>query len=322
MPKVARKVSRTRRTRHTTRPQLGLVCITHSEECRFRTVTRSRYLAMPDDAARRAALETLYWANLARLHGAISFCRRNDIRLYRATSGLFPMSDDALGTAVLESLAANLSSIGRRVRRLGIRVVLHPDQFVVLNSESASVAATSRLILEKHGRAFDLLKLPRSPWSAMIIHGGKSGRGDELIRAIRDLRPSVRRRLVLENDEYAYGAAEILDVCRRAGVPMVFDCHHHVIKEQLDSYEHPNVRRFTRAARDTWPDPSWQLVHVSNGAAGFRDRNHSEFIDAIPSAYAAVPWIEVEARGKERAIDRLRVDLAEHFAGKRLHRVT
>src|SRR5215218_1305749 len=262
-------------------PHLGLVCITFSEQCRFRTITRTRFLSL-DEAEQRRTLESLYWDNLSRLHAVLSFCDRHDIRLYRATSGLFPMSDDPLGTAVLESLAASLSSIGRRVKRLGIRVVLHPDQFVVLNSESPAVAATSRLIMDKHARAFDLLGLPRSPWSAMILHGGKGGRGDELVRVIRDLPANVRRRLVLENDEFTFGAAEILDICRRAKVPMVFDCHHHVIKEKLDSYEHPSVARFTRAARPTWPDPSWQMVHLSNGAGSFSDRNHSELITSEP----------------------------------------
>ena len=38
----------------------------------------------------------------------------------------------------------------------------------------------------------------------------------------------------------------------------------------------------------------------------FRDRNHSDYIDAVPRAYAKVPWIEIEARAKERAIARLR----------------
>src|SRR5688572_21018288 len=223
-------------------PHLGLVCITDSERYRFRTITRTRFLTL-DEAAQRRALEALYWDNLARLHAILSFCHRRDIRLYRATSALFPMSDDPLGAAVLESLSANLASVGRRVKRLGIRVVLHPDQFVVLNSDSPTVAATSRVIMDKHARAFDLLGLPRSPWSAMILHGGKGGRGDELVRAIRTLPPSVRGRLVLENDEYTFGAGEILEICKRAGVPMVFDCHHHVIKEKLDSYEHPSVAR-------------------------------------------------------------------------------
>ena len=289
------------------RPRLGLVCITSSDECRFRTITRSRFLSLPEDD-RRAALERVYWENLDRLHWTLGFCARRGIGLYRVTSALFPLSDEPPGGDVLSGMAAMLSSFGRRAGRLGIRVLMHPDQFVVLNSESAAVAATSRVILEKHARAFDLLGLPRSTWAAVIIHGGKSGRADELVDAVRSLPEGVRSRLVLENDEYAFGAAEILDVCRRAGVPMVFDAHHHVIKEKLASYEHPSVAAMVKAARATWPDPAWQVVHLSNGKDGFLDRQHSDFIASVPSAYAAAPWIEVEARGKEMAIERLRAD--------------
>jgi UV DNA damage endonuclease len=287
-------------------PEFGLVCITDSEECRYRTLTRSRYLAMRDDAERTAALERLYWDNLARLHATLTFCARRRIRLYRVTSALFPLSDEPVGEAALRSLSANLSSVGRRARRLGIRVLMHPDQFVVLNSESPSVAATSALILRKHALAFDLMGLPRSAWSPLIIHGGKSGRAKELVAAIRALPPNVRRRVVLENDEYAFSAKEILAVCRAARVPMVFDAHHHVIHEVLSSYAHPSVARYTRLAGDTWPRKNWQIVHLSNGAEGIADRNHSDLIRDVPPAYARVPWIEVEARGKERAINDLR----------------
>jgi UV DNA damage endonuclease len=295
------------RSTDATGPELGLVCLTHSPECRYRTLTRTRYLSL-SPARRRDALERLYWDNLGRLHGALSFCRRRGIRLYRVTSGLFPLSDQGAGRDVLAGMAALLSSVGRRAERLGIRVLMHPDQFVVVNSERAAVRHASAAILEKHGLAFDLLGLPRSPWAAIIIHGGKSGRSDELVDAIRRLPPSVWQRLALENDESAYGSAEILDVCRRAGVPMVFDAHHHVIKERLETYEHPSVADMTRAAGGTWPDPSWQIVHLSNGRDAFADRRHSDLIARVPSAYAAVPWIEVEARGKELAIEQLRAE--------------
>jgi len=216
------------------RPHLGLVCITYSEECRYRTITRSRFLATGAEERERALL-ALYWYNLARLHWAITFCHRKGIRLYRVTSGLFPMSDEPQGEQVLRGMGANLSSVGRRVERLGVRVLGHPDQFVVLNSESPEVVRTSLKIMDKHALAFDLLGLPRSPWSALILHGGKAGRGDQLVAAVRDLPEPVRSRLVLENDEHAYGADEILDICRRAEVPMVFDAHHHVVREKLDS---------------------------------------------------------------------------------------
>lgn len=283
-------------------PNLGLVCLSSDEQCRFRTITRSRYLALPEPE-RDLQLRTIYWDNVQRLHWTLGYCARRNIRLYRATSALFPMSDEPHGEATLRGIASMLSAIGRRAAALGIRVVLHPDQFVVLNSDNANTRATSIKILEKHALAFDLMGLPQSAWSLMNIHGGKAGNGDALVDILKSLPPSVRDRVTLENDEYSYGAEEILDICRRAGVPMVFDCHHHAIKDGLDSYDHPSVARFVKLSRETWrPHEAWQLAHVSNGETAFLDRYHSERITMMPKAFRDVPWIEVEARGKEQAI--------------------
>jgi UV DNA damage endonuclease len=183
---------------------------------------------------------------------------------------------------------------------------MHPDQFVVLNSDSPQVIVNSIGILRHHARVMDLLRLPRSPWAAMTIHGGKGGRGDRLVQTVRALPDGIRLRLVLENDESAYGAAEILDVCRGAGVPMVFDAHHHLVHDELPDYGHPSMRKMTLAARRTWPKPSWQLVHISNGRERFDDPRHADFITTMPPAFHDVPWIEVEAKAKEQAIRALR----------------
>lgn len=296
------------RPRRLRAPQLGLVCMTFSEQCRFRTITRTRYLGLAE-AERQHTLEELYWANLNRLHGAISFCVHQGIRLYRMPSSLFPMSDESIGERVLRSFATLLSAVGRRAERAQLRMVMHPDQFVVLSSENDAVVRTSISILSKQALAMDLMSLPRTSWSTLIIHGGRAGRGDELVRVIEELPDPVRLRLSLENDEYAYSAADILDVCKRAGVPMVFDNLHHVIREKLDSHDDPSIARFVKLARSTWPDPSWQLVHLSNGAEELRDQRHSHLIRDWPSAYATVPWVEVEAKGKEQAIADLRARL-------------
>jgi UV DNA damage endonuclease len=284
---------------------LGLVCVPFDQCVRFRTITRTRYLSLADGARHRALLD-VYWDNLGRVHQMLTLCDRLGIRLYRMPSSLFPMSDEPLGTRILHDMAHNMSGVGRRADRLGIRILIHPDQFCVLSSESPAVVRTSVTILKKHALAMDLMGLPQTPWACMLIHGGKAGRGDALVRAIAKLPDNVRSRLCLENDEYAYSAGEILDVCRRAGVPMVFDNHHHVIKENLDSFDHPSLSAMILGAAATWPDPAWQVVHLSNGKAGFRDREHSQLIDQIPPAYRGVPWIEVEAKGKETAIAALR----------------
>ena len=281
------------------------MCLSSDGQCRYNAITRARFLSL-GPGQRPEELRRIYWQNIQRLHWTLGYCARRDIRLYRVSSAIFPLSDYKTGDKILKSMSQALASVGRRAGRLGIRVVIHPDQFCVLNAERAKVCRTSVTILEKHALAFDLMGLERSPRNLMNIHGGKAGRADELVAQIKDLPDGVRSRLTLENDEYSYGAQDILDVCRRTGVPMVFDCHHHVIKEGLDDYNHPSVAEFTRLAAQTWPDPAQALYHVSNGETAFRDRYHSEFITMMPTAFRDVPFLEVEARGKERAIAALR----------------
>jgi UV DNA damage endonuclease len=288
-------------------PRLGLVCITHSDEVRYRSLTRKRLLQFDGDEQKRM-LRSLYADNLTRLNRALDFCAAHELRLYRMTSGLFPFADDEAGADVLEELGSEVGRTGRRATELGIRLVLHPDQFVVLNSDSPQTIANSVKILETHARVMDTLEQPRSPWALIEIHGGKGGRAARLVEQIGRLPEAVRSRIAFENDEYIYSAAEILEVCRGAGVPMVFDAHHHVVHEGLDSYDHPSVAELVEAARETWPVPDWQLVHISNGRESFGDRRHSDLIGTMPAAFRCVPWIEVEAKHKECAIERLRSD--------------
>jgi UV DNA damage endonuclease len=288
-------------------PELGLVCITFDKQVRFRTMTRTRYLQLSLEQ-RESGLREIYQHNLQRLDTALSFCQDNQIRLYRMTSALFPLSDmeDEIGANILEEMSVELSKIGVRAEKLGIRMVLHPDQYVVLSSDSPDIVQTSIKILSRHARTMDLLGLPRSPWSLMNIHGGKSQRSEQLIKVISELPATIKSRLTFENDEYAYSASEILTVCQQTGVPMVFDAHHQICHENLDSYDDPSVAAMFYAARETWENPDWQLVHISNGETAFKDRKHSDMITAMPSVYHQAPWIEVEAKHKDKAIKDLR----------------
>ena len=186
---------------NTIKNNLGLVCITHSEEVRYKTVTRKTLLSL-EEAAQIEKLRSIYTENIARLRKAIKFCLGNNINLYRMTSNLFPFSDEEMGARVLDEFTDELAEIGTHALEKNLRLVLHPDQFVVLSSDSESVVANSVKILKMHARTMDLLKQPRSEWAAMTIHGGKSDRADRMVENIGKLPEEIRNRIVLENDEY------------------------------------------------------------------------------------------------------------------------
>jgi UV DNA damage endonuclease len=296
-------------------PNLGLVCITVSNEVRYRTITRKRLLSFPLHE-QSELLGELYLHNIGTLWRAIDYCSERNIRLYRISSQIFPFADEPVGIEMLGRLQDELREAGKLANARGLRLVIHPDQFVVLNSESPQVVQNSLKILAMHARTLDYLEQPHSPWSPLEVHGGKGKRSQELIAAIGDLPPNIRTRLALENDEYIYSAAQILEICRAAEVPMVFDAHHHVCHEKIESYDDPSIARFVEAAATTWPKAEWQLAHISNGREFFTDRRHNELIIEMPPAYRHIPWIEVEAKGKELAIEKLQQGWLAELLGR------
>ncbi len=287
------------------RNNLGLVCITTTDAVRYKTVTRKRLLSF-DEPAQREMLRALYRENVNRVGNAVDFCAGVGINLYRLTSQLFPFSDEQIGAEILEEFADQLSSAGRRAIENGLRIVMHPDQFVVLSSDSENVIENSVKILKMHARTLDLLQQPRSEWATMNIHGGKADRADKLVESVEKLPFEICSRIAFENDEYSYSSVQILEVCRRAKVPMVFDAHHHVCREKLDDYDHPSVAEMFWAARETWANPENQLVHISNGRDSFQDRAHHDLVFKMPEVFRFASWIEVEAKHKEIAIEKLK----------------
>jgi UV DNA damage endonuclease len=284
---------------------LGLVCITTSDAVRYKTVTRKRLLSF-DEPTQIEMLRALYAENAARVEKAVDFCAANEINLYRLTSGLFPFSDEEIGAEVLTEFAASLAATGKKALENGLRIVMHPDQFVVLSSDSEDVIKNSVKILKMHAATLDLLGQPRFEWATMNIHGGKGDRIDKLVSSIEKLPDEIRTRIAFENDEYSYSSDQILEVCRRANVPMVFDAHHHICREKLDSYNDKSVEDAFWAARATWKNPENQLVHISNGRAHFQDRAHHDLVLEMPDVFRFASWIEVEAKHKELAIDKLK----------------
>jgi len=284
---------------------LGLVCITNSDAVRYKTVTRKRLLSF-DEVTQIEMLRALYTENVARVEKAVEFCAANEISLYRLTSGLFPFSDEEIGANVLTEFAKPLAETGKKALENGLRIVMHPDQFVVLSSDSEDVIKNSVKILKMHAATLDLLGQPRSEWATMNIHGGKGDRIDKLVDSIEKLPEEIRTRVAFENDEYSYSSNQILEVCRRAQVPMVFDAHHHVCREKLDDYNNKSVEDAFWAARETWKNPENQLVHISNGREHFQDRAHHDLVFEMPDVFRFASWIEVEAKHKELAINKIK----------------
>jgi UV DNA damage endonuclease len=190
-----------------------------------------------------------------------------------------------------------------------IRLSFHPDQFVVLNSERADVVRSSVEELEFQAGIAELVGA-----DTVVLHAGSTAGGipaalDRLERGIDVLSDRARRRLALENDDHRFTPADLLPLCRRMGVPLVYDAHHHRCHgDGLSVAEATDLAAATWGSREPW-------AHISSPRDGWDAPNPRPHADFIAIADFPRSWlgrrmtVDVEAKEKERAVLRLMGEL-------------
>ncbi|UCF99103.1 MAG: UV DNA damage repair endonuclease UvsE [Spirochaetaceae bacterium] len=297
--------------------RLGLCCIFREQPIKFRRKTAKSMLGLPR-SEQLGVLASLCRLNAGALQQALRYCQAHGIGDFRINSQILPLyTHPQLGYRLEElpggeEIIAAFARCGTFCRDHGLRTSFHPDQFILLSSPSEEV--TQRSIAELNYQA-ELAELVAA--DVINIHGG-GAYGDKeqalarLTRRLQRLRPQVRARLCLENDDRIYTPRDLLPLCLAEGVPFVYDVHHH--RCLPDGME---VAEVTESARRTWDREP--LFHLSSPRDGWNGKNpcfHHDFID--PADFPAV-WlepgldlsVEVEAKAKELAVNRLRKDLAD-----------
>ena len=310
--------------------RLGLCCQFLDAPIRFRAATH-RYVSGLGAAARREYLAAIARANAIALAHAVERCHELGIGAFRITSQVLPLATHPESGYRLEDLdeagviAASFGAAGALARTRGVRLSFHPDQFVVLNSAREDVVESSLREMTLQGEVAALVGA-----DTICLHGGSAAGGkpealDRLARALDRLSDDARTRLALENDDRVYTPADLLPLCERAGVPMIYDVHHH--RCNADGLP---VDEATLRAADTWRDREpW--AHVSSPRAGWGGgdpRPHADYIDPadVPAAWLDVArrrglTVDVEAKAKERAVVALADALREAREPVRVRRV-
>ncbi len=289
--------------------RLGLCCVFREVPIRFRTTTA----AVCQTLSRRAALAklaALCAENARSLAQAIGYCATHEIGAFRIGSGILPLkTHPAVGYRVddlpdADALEASFRQCGALARRHGVRLLFHPDQFVLLGSPRADITAASLAEIEWQAAV--------SEWvgaDVINIHGG-GGYGDKaaaltrVCRRIERLSDAARARLTFENDDRVFTPSDLLPLCRDTGMPFVYDVHHHRCLP-----DGRPVADITAAALETWNrEPVFHLSSPLNGWRGPHPNRHADYIRIadFPEEWAEADCtVEVEAKAKEKAVARL-----------------
>lgn len=297
--------------------RLGLCCAFRDQPVHFATTTATSLRRMPRAAALEK-LNRLCLANADALSAALQFCAAHDIGCFRINSQILPLKThpecgyevDDLPDAML--LEQKFRACGQLVREAGLRTCFHPDQFVVLNSRRPDVVASSLRELEYQAQVAEWVEA-----DVINIHGGGAyGHPeqalDDFARAVERLSERARKRLTVENDDRIFSPADLLPVCRRLTIPLVYDAHHHRCHADALS-----IAEATDAAIDTWNrEPLFHLSSPQEGWSGTKPERHHDFIDPadVPDCWRnRTLTIEVEARAKEAAVLQLQSELKQRW---------
>jgi UV DNA damage endonuclease len=294
--------------------RLGLCCQFLDAPIRFRTATH-RYVATLTRAGRREYLAAIAADNAAALTAAVERCAELGIGAFRINSQILPLVTHPVSGYALEAVdrRGEIRTAFERARELArarsVRLSFHPDQFVVLNSERADVVRSSAEELEYQAAMAELVGA-----ETVVFHGGSVAGGvpaalERLERGLDLLSERARRVVALENDDHRFTPADLLPLCEKTGVPLVYDAHHHRCHGDTLS-----VEEATELASETWGqrEPWAHISSPRDGWTAANPRPHAGYIDAadFPRAWLNRRMtVDVEAKEKERAVLRLMEDL-------------
>jgi UV DNA damage endonuclease len=217
--------------------------------------------------------------NLECLKKILKYNVENNFLFFRIGSGLVPFASHPICQFDWHKyFAKDFRKIGEFVKKNEIRISMHPDQFTVINSKDPEIVERSVEELRYHCQVLDVLGLDES--AKVQIHvGGVYGEKEKSIQRFIDnyknLPDSIKKRLVVENDDKSYSAKDCLEIHKKIGIPIIFDTLHH---ECLNSQE--DLREVLEKVVQTWKKKDGlPMVDYSNRIPGDKRCRHVQTVD-------------------------------------------
>jgi UV DNA damage endonuclease len=117
------------------------------------------------------------------LHPILDYLDETDIRMYRISSDFVPYSthpDMPQFHAQVRECSGELAELGRRARGFGIRLSLHPSQYVLLSAQDPAINAKGIADVDAQAELLDAME--QGPEAVVVLHlGGAYGDKDSAI---------------------------------------------------------------------------------------------------------------------------------------------
>jgi UV DNA damage endonuclease len=170
-------------------------------------------------------------SNLACLRRILEYNVAHGLLFFRIGSDIVPFASHAVNTFPWQThFAAEFRALGDYIKTHGMRISLHPDQFVVLNSPNPDIVQRSIAELVYQGSMLNLMGLDSTAKLQIHLGGLYGDREAAIARFIavwQTLPPEVQIRVVVENDDRLFSLQDCLQLHAATGLPILFDNFHH-----------------------------------------------------------------------------------------------
>jgi UV DNA damage endonuclease len=216
--------------------------------------------------------------NLDCLKRILEFNLDQKIYFFHLPSGIIPFGSHPINKVNWRGIfAQDFKEIHDFIRLKEMKICLHPDHYVVINTPSEEIFKNSlgELIYQA-----DLINLLRADQSSKVqIHVGGAYGDKPLSRAkfierFKRLPEEVREVLAIENDGRLFNLNDCLKISAQTGLPIVLDTLHQEINNQGES-----LTEALSLAFDTWENNQTPTVHYSSQQQGKMPGAHAQSLD-------------------------------------------
>lgn len=217
--------------------------------------------------------------NLNCLDEILKFNVDNNLLFFRITSDLVPFASHPICKFEWQKFFKNkFEEIGEIIKENNIRISMHPDQFIVLNSKKKDVIKRAIAEINYHKNVLDLMKLDKTAKIQIHIGGAYGNKEESLLRFasnFKNLNNNIKDRLVIENDHKIFSFDDCLFLHEIIKIPLVFDVLHHNILNKGEP-----IKQVLENQSWTWSkDDEIPMLDYSTQKTGFRSGSHVENID-------------------------------------------
>jgi UV DNA damage endonuclease len=262
--------------------------------------------------------------NLNCLLKILQYNVQNGFYFFRISSDLVPFASHPVCTFDWAGhFRGQFREIGDFIKKHKIRISMHPDQFVVINSPKDDVVERSVWELEYHCAVLDKMALDSTAKIQIHVggvYGDKRSATNRFIERYRSLSKSLRSRLVIENDDRSYRLEDCLSVHEKIGIPILFDTFHH---QCLNNGE--TLRQGLQLSASTWKESDGiPMVDYSSQQRGQRPGSHAKtlniaiFIKFLHETRGLDFDLMLEIKDKETSAFKALKILKEYQNGKEL----